>query len=383
MKKLLLFSAAIAMSAVSFAQSSFKNDNITFTPSAQSKTSIITSNIDMDAVVAKSTGADTFYDLLSNAMQLQVFDTAAYYVLGSLPADSGAFFGPNSNGFDGFAEWFSRGSNFGSDTTMKVIAAITRWGGNVQPNSTKSIAMTMWGINTTTYTQVDSDNFISETPGTVMYTQNVNLTSLYMDTALTVTLFTTPQTVNNAFWMGYTPNFPFAPAGGDTVGLYSSRNGYSWFHGAIDTQINNGGGDIDTVYLAQTCFRQGGNWQDVWVSNVASVNLSILPVYTFSGSNVWNSSVASVNGQVELFNNFPNPATNETNINMSLATATNVQITIMDMAGRKISTQDHGKLSSGKHTLPVSTANLANGNYIYMISTSNGGAVAAQFTVAK
>jgi hypothetical protein len=242
----------------------------------------------------------------------------------------------------------------------------------------------MWGINSLTYTQVDSDNFISETPSLVAtYTQNVDITDLYMDTALTVTLLTSPQTVTGPFYMGYTPNFPFAPAGGDTIGLYSSRNGYSWYHGFIDTVINNVGGDKDTVYLAQTCFRQAGAWQDVWVSNIASVNLSILPVYTFSGTNVWNSSVASVNRQVELFNNFPNPATNETNINMSLASATNVQITIMDMAGRKISTQDHGKLSSGKHTLSISTANLATGNYIYMISTSNGGAVAAQFSVVK
>lgn len=383
MKKLLLVSAAIAISAGSFAQSSFNNDNITFSPSTQAKTATISNKIDMDAVANKSTAtSDTAYDFLPLAFQLQIFDTAAYYVLGSLPADSGAFFGPNTSGFNAFAEWFNPGV-FLADTTVEIVGAVSRWGGTVQPGSLKTISYKMWTVDALATTASDSDNFISETPGLPTFTQIANVTDLMMDTAFTFEWFATAQPVTGPFWMGYEPNFTFAPTLGDTIGLYSSRNGYSWFHGVIDTIIDNGGGDMDTVYFAQTCYREGITWNDVWVNNIASVNLSIMPIYRFEGGNVFPSDVANVASKLAVYGNYPNPANDMTNINFGLANASEVKVQIMDVTGRTISTTNYGKMNAGANTVTVNTAALASGTYVYMITSNNGGAVAAQFTVAK
>ncbi len=383
MKKLLLVSAAIAISAGSFAQSSFKNDHITFSPSMQAKSATISNNIDMDDVAGKSTAtSDTAYDFLTLAMQKQIFDSSAFYVLGSLPADSGAFFGPNSSGFNAFAEWFNPGTYL-PDTTMQIVGAVSRWGGTVQPNSLKTISYKMWTINALTNTASDSDNFISETPGVATFTQIDSITNLMMDTALTIEWFVTAQPVTGPFYMGYEPNFLFAPALGDTIGLYSTRNGYSWFHGVVDTIINNGGGDMDTVYFAQTCYRQGVNWNDVWVNNIASVNLSIMPIYRYEGGNVFPAEVANVGTKLAVYGNYPNPANDQININFGLANASEVKVQIMDITGRTLSTTTFGKMKAGANTVSVSTSGLAAGNYVYMISSNNGGAIAAQFTVAK
>jgi hypothetical protein len=55
----------------------------------------------------------------------------------------------------------------------------------------------------------------------------------------------------------------------------------------------------------------------------------------------------------------------------------------MDMTGRILSTVERSRLSAGDHNVEVSTANLASGNYVYLIRTSDGDGLGVQFTVSK
>jgi hypothetical protein len=77
--------------------------------------------------------------------------------------------------------------------------------------------------------------------------------------------------------------------------------------------------------------------------------------------------------QFQLDQNFPNPHIGTTTIPFSLATDAEVNFSLFDLMGRKVSTIDQGKLSSGSHkvTLNLQQLGLAQGNYLYQIEVKN------------
>jgi flagellar hook assembly protein FlgD len=84
------------------------------------------------------------------------------------------------------------------------------------------------------------------------------------------------------------------------------------------------------------------------------------------------------NGSITQFNAkaFPNPLTSETVIEYSLATSTQVDINILDIAGREIQTLVSGYKSSGIHTIrwthnEKTIPKLKQGIYFCRISTTD------------
>jgi hypothetical protein len=387
MKKLLLLTTAISLSLGGFAQSSLSN-NSGSNLSVQSRRALSHFDaIKMQPNVlsnAKSTGvSDTFF-YVSGAKFTQLFnlDSSAFYIAdAAFPADSGAYFGTNVYGANAFGEWYNI-PTYGTDTTVKVLGALARWGGTIQSGSNKMINIKLWNVDTVTQTPIPGlvNAYLIETPGTQIYSQsNISVGSLKIDTAVTRTLFTTAQTLSGAFFLGYDITYTWGSLAGDTLGLWSTRSGKGWDHGVyfVDTSTVND----DTLVLAQTVRRINNQWRDVLGFNA---NMSIVPVIVFQGSNVWPSNVPAITtSNLALYGNYPNPANNNTNIKFSLERSADVTVQIIDIAGRIVITVKESGLSAGEHTIPVQTSNLASGSYTYMISTSNGGALAAQFSVVK
>jgi hypothetical protein len=90
------------------------------------------------------------------------------------------------------------------------------------------------------------------------------------------------------------------------------------------------------------------------------------------GTGVVNAvrEVASSEGFI-LEQNAPNPASGRTTITYSIPRDANVRIIMTDITGKMIKELTSGRVSSGKHELSVSTANIASGSYLYILESGN------------
>ncbi len=379
MKNLLLFSAAIAMSATSFAQSSNLSTGNTGKNYHQGKKPLSTESTIISKGSSNSLGKSTAYAdtsvLLTTTQFNRAFPNSVYYNLVS--ADSGAYFGTNILNRDAYAEWFNPYS-FGADTTLEVIGALSRWGGTVQPNSTKSINYKIWSLDETTQTEVGTNVYLVETPGNVLYNQSAAVTSLTMDTNYTVAYFTAPQPMSAPFYLGYDITYNFNSLNGDTIGLYSSSIDSGWYHGFVEYDTTMSG--VDTLLYAQSVFREGGTWGDAYFSDGNDLNMSIAPIFHL---NVTTNVHGVSKKALTLFGAYPNPATDNTNIKLSLDKTADVTVQLMDVTGKILNTVKQSNLATGEHIIPLQTSGLPSGNYIYLVTTSNGAALASQLTVIK
>ncbi len=378
MKKLLLVSAAIAISAGSFAQVKVQN---TISPIKNYTTERMFSIGDLTEETAnKSTGqTDSFFYQLSTNDALHLYgDSLTVY---SFVGDSGYVFGTNALGFNAFGEYF--GVFQAADTSVQIEGALTLFFGHVQPSSTKTINFKVWNVDPITETQVSTKKFLIETPGTVLYNQLASIQDigLEIDTpSLKVTMFTLPAVTDSSFFLGYDIVYQWNLLLGDTIGLASTSDGNGWGHGQGFVET----GTLDTMLYSQTVMRDGLTWKEGFWNYGLDANMSITPLVRFTGGNVYPASVANVQSKdLTMYAAYPNPANNEINIKYALKATSDVTIQIADMTGRIVSTITENAQGKGEHTTSVNTSNLASGNYIYLIRTANGGSLASRFTVAK
>ncbi len=71
-------------------------------------------------------------------------------------------------------------------------------------------------------------------------------------------------------------------------------------------------------------------------------------------------------------NVFPNPATENAQVNYTLSSETSVILSIYDVTGKLISSENKGSLSQGRHFANINTALLAKGFYSVSVQTNNG-----------
>ena len=70
-------------------------------------------------------------------------------------------------------------------------------------------------------------------------------------------------------------------------------------------------------------------------------------------------------------NIYPNPFSNETNINFSIAEAGNVMVSIYDITGREVAVLVNSEMASGDHQITWEAGNTPNGIYFCTISTAD------------
>ena len=81
-------------------------------------------------------------------------------------------------------------------------------------------------------------------------------------------------------------------------------------------------------------------------------------------------SVAENEAQFEL-NVFPNPATEQTKVSFKLNNASDVAVTVTDLAGKVVFTENTSNAAAGQHEVSISTANLAGGIYTVNFAANN------------
>lgn len=82
-----------------------------------------------------------------------------------------------------------------------------------------------------------------------------------------------------------------------------------------------------------------------------------------------------------IYNNYPNPASEYTNINFTTPTAGKVNLTVVDALGRLVHQQNITS-KSGLNTIPVNTTSLRNGIYMYTVEY-NGKSITRKLVVNK
>ena len=369
MKKVFLLSAVALSGFAAFAQKThITNGRTALTPVSGTRFATGT-----PAARTTATG-DTL--ILANTTSS---DTETIYYAGTT-SDSGYVTGTDAYGDMGYAERYDFNT---ADSSLDIIGVVALFGGTVNPASTKTVTFYTWNVGSAVSAGFTSgDVYESGFPNVALDSVTEPLTALGIapsgspDTFKSF-LFTTPTGyLHTSFFVGYAINYNYAALGGDTIGLFNTLDGErtSAIYNAIsatDTVINN---QSVTMY-------NDGTWHDNATDNYFLQNdYYIYPIVVVHNSLGVNS--VTKNG-ITFYGNFPNPAANNTNIQFSIATATDVTITITDMAGRTINTIQQNNLTAGQHIVPVNTSDLSAGDYLYIIRTANGSGMASKMTISK
>ena len=111
-----------------------------------------------------------------------------------------------------------------------------------------------------------------------------------------------------------------------------------------------------------------GQTQTSFPSTYLSFSQWKAPVYPYVEFNISWIETLSINHvandiRVQLY---PSPATStqDMNLDMTIDGKKNINIDVYDLLGHKLSSVASGTFNSGKHTFPISTANLSAGIYI-------------------
>lgn len=255
-----------------------------------------------------------------------------------------------------------------------VITGILFYMGWVEGNPSSFITATIWDNN-------------AGTPGSVLGTVDIPFSSMdttaagYFaiasapDTALYngVAVFGTPVAIPAAgsFWAGFT----FTYIAGDTVGLVSTADATGG-----DAPGTTGDFPDATTHTWEQwsdnsfhSFNDGTN--NTWRLDIAQ---GIFPTMSF-GVGIQEPSAS--NG-FSLFQNYPNPAGNETTISYSLDKTADVAFIVTDITGRTIIAIDKGNQAQGTHKFSLDTRSLNAGLY-FLTMNANGTRLSTRMMISK
>ncbi len=139
-----------------------------------------------------------------------------------------------------------------------------------------------------------------------------------------------------------------------------------------------GFGGSDTVYIAigsnipqpsVTSFvydytSNSWKWSDV-DKDPKMIRLKVVDQPIFIGIDEFNFN------QPKLYQNTPNPAKESTKISFEIKKSENVLIEIFDLTGKKISSYNLGKQSTGFHSLNINLSGITPGTYFYSLKTTD------------
>jgi agmatine deiminase len=91
----------------------------------------------------------------------------------------------------------------------------------------------------------------------------------------------------------------------------------------------------------------------------------------------------NLKNEIKVGQNFPNPFSQTTTINLSLATNANVQIVIYNSLGQIVSKPVNATFPSGNHLLTISADDLQNGIYTYVLKIDNRNSINGRMVVSK
>ena len=105
-------------------------------------------------------------------------------------------------------------------------------------------------------------------------------------------------------------------------------------------------------------------------------------MYRYDGQVMGIDEGISIPSVVSLENNYPNPFNPSTKISFALKAEANVNLSVFDVSGRKVSELISLKMAKGEHSVDFNASNLAAGVYYYSIN-ANGFTVTKKMVLAK
>lgn len=307
----------------------------------------------------------------------QLDSLTAYYYDEASPFDTGYIFGMNAFGDQAFAERFDISGN---DSSVRVIGTFAMFDGILNATTNKTINLHVWSQGPMTQLSGSRPNVLfTGMPNTVLATQNVRVDSLGIDTngnALKFHAFSTPTaSISDSFFVGYAPDWTHVQANGEFISLMTTRDGYRY------QPVTTISGTDTIINVLNAVQWSDGTWNDEATQNAQTeVHLALFPVFIVGAP---QSVTGITHKELTFFGNYPNPANDFTNIRFSLAKSADVTITLTDMTGRILRTQELKMQPSGESTVKFNTSDLAAGNYLYLVRTSAGDGMAAQMTVVR
>jgi hypothetical protein len=298
--------------------------------------------------------------------------------------DSGGYVtGTNFWGDKAFAERYDFNA---ADSSVRILGVMAIFGGTISATTTKTVSFDVWDAGG--QQAITGSLFYNGFPGTLLNTLTVPVNQIgigtFTDTMKNYWFAGQTYPLSGSFFVGYNINYNYNSLNGDTIGLANSPNGIRLPTGsaglyklvynssAIDTTL-------DTVLNVQNATLGSDNvWYDNYTQNDSiKNNLAIYPIVLIGFPTGVNGVTKN---NLTFFGNYPNPATDYTNIRFSLAQNADVSLQIMDMAGRMIQTIKQTNLGTGEHLINLSTAHLAAGEYLYLLRTSGGDGMAGKMS---
>jgi len=278
--------------------------------------------------------------------------------------------------------------------SYKVTGMLSVWVGSLNTVGSERLTFHIWNVDNThagVY-PVGGVDSVAGFPGAVIASTQDSFG--HISTSLNVahgpitkgsvkwlyTPFSSSPEVSAPFFVGFTFDNTYtygSPA--DTIGvagIQEPAGSFSPWAGHDDYVMHETGYDL---YMSRNCVFQNNTWRDLYQDHGFHEFLAMYPIVELD-----RLSVGGVTkGGLTFSGAYPNPAINNTNIKFSLTKNADVTVEIMDMSGRVLNTIQQKGLGNGEHTIQVSTANMAAGNYLYTVTTSNGDGIGSKLTVIK
>lgn len=174
---------------------------------------------------------------------------------------------------------------------------------------------------------------------------------------------------------------PYAGAGNPIVGFvhrHVLRDVYPTTDAWGDNTVIPAAPSINTPYNKNYTFTLNSAWKEKDVSLVAFVsyfNADVSQRVVLNASEVkLNNLVTSVNEiqkDEQSLSIYPNPTAAVTNFAFNLSESRNVELSIMDITGKKVIAQNFGQLSSGNQLIKLDVSSLTNGIYFVNLQLDN------------
>lgn len=192
-----------------------------------------------------------------------------------------------------------------------------------------------------------------------------------------------------AIQFGYSP--AFTTTAGQKIGVvvdYSDASKLDSF-GVIGTGVDLDGDDAADA--ASTYANSYSKFLYVSANLLKNANL----VYTGGGAfllqnwNVWLRitmdyplGVSDAANNLSVNSVYPNPANANANIHFFLENSSNLEINVVDIAGKQIQSVYNGSMTQGHHDMQLNTSNLPSGIYFVSMVAANGSPVVSKLVVS-
>ncbi len=282
-----------------------------------------------------------------------------------------------SAGADGYVTGTTNAIDFGSGFVAYITS--TAQGFTLNGTGTLQEVYTWWGDKTVVGTNDDFavtvyDGGFGSGPVNVLATlplntaninAGANFTTGFLTNLYDFTSLSTPVTVTDSFFVGFSYNVPSASTN-DTCVLVCTGAA-----GNCNNSLNSVHQLLDDNAGFTTWIPASGIWQ--------SFNVELF-VWAILERDSTTSSLKS--GSITEYGVYPNPTCNNATVRFDLNKSSDIQFLMINMAGQTIKNETYSNLNGGYNEIKLDLTTIPTGTYLYKV-ISNDGSITSKLIVNK